>query len=108
MGVEALVPFTSISAPLRMIGWFNACAEISGVPRPPGLCKLHSNSKHISVWVTEAIALVEALIHISEPLQVPGHGPLLVGKTIKVARETSTGEAGRDFGVSTRPPTLVT
>jgi len=85
-----------------MIGSFNACAAISGTPRPKGLHKLHSNSKNRSDWVTEASALEEALILIPELLEECGHSLLLVDRARKEAREAAAGDVRCDLGEARR------
>ncbi len=81
-----------------MIGYLNACAAMSGMARPEGLSKLRSNSENRSVWVTEASALIVALILIAELLEVCGHGPLLVERAHKEVREAAAGEVRCDLG----------
>ena len=69
---------------------------MSGIPRPVALHKLQS--KDGPSQVTAENALVKARILAAEFQEEIGHNFLLVWRAIKDIRETSSGEACRDFG----------
>jgi len=72
-----------------------ACAAISGIPRPEALHQVQSTNGLDQV--TEANALVKALIPAAEVLEEGGHGLLLVLRAFKVVREAAARESRCDL-----------
>ncbi len=95
-GVEQLVPSTARSEVPRTIVHLSACAAMSGMPRPPGLHKLHSKSR--SGRAMAANVLVKAGILVAEALEEGGHHLVLIPWPRKVVREAAPREGSRDLG----------
>jgi hypothetical protein len=96
-GAEPLVPQTGTSWPLKKILKTDACAEMSGIPRPNSLHKL--KGKNSSDQVKDANPLEQApilVVEVLDPEEV-GHGLLLVVWARKEVREAAAGEARRDL-----------
>jgi hypothetical protein len=99
-GVAQLVPDTrKLLLPMIIIK-SDACAEMSGTPRPSVLHKSQIlQGKNGSGQVTAEYALVQVTILGAETLEEGGHSIVLVHRALKIVRETAPGHARRDLGL---------
>ena len=83
-GVEQLVPLAKKAVPPQAKRYWYPCAEMSGIPRPPGLHRLQTMNWSGRIVAT-ANALVETGILVAEVMEEGGHHGLLVFLARKVA-----------------------